>query len=856
LGLGKFLKVAAFCSITLGISIQCAFAQKTYFIDGYHGGVWGHYPEWYTQFIVETLKKNPNWKINFEIEPETWPWVKKLQPEAFKELQTLFKDSSSNARVEYVNPAYGQSYLYNTSGESIIRQFSYGIDMIKESFPEVKFTTYSAEEPCFTSALPQILKSFGFKYASLKNPNTCWGGYTRAFGGELVNWIGPDGTKLPTVPRYATETLVPGSTWQTIAWTNSAEYINSALAFGIKNPVGMCLQDAGWKNGPWLGANGGRFNSEYKLWTDYIENFSIGKATSNWKFSQEDVQVSLVWGAQILQKLAQQVRVSENKMVAAEKLAAMASVYGNAPWPKSGLDEGWRNLLLAQHHDCWIVPYNGGNNSWAHKVARWTDLSNSKCDSVFTASLLKLSAGDVDENTYVRVFNTSGTSRNNYTSVELPADFDKQVVVKEFKGKPVMSQIVSLPNGRKELVFKASVPSVGYNTYKLEKSASPLKKGASVLKEKDLYRIETDYYSIVIDPEKGGVIKSLVAKKLGNKEFVDRSNSRGFNELRGNFYRDGGYYSSTSQPAKVKIKENGPLRIVLEISGKINQHPFFQILTLAQGEERIDLKVKIDWQGNPGIGNEYAQNARWRREDLVKAFYSDREKLSVLFPVNLQKQQVYKDAPFDVTESQLKNTFFTRWDSIKNNVILNWVDIYDETEGYGMAMFTDHTTSYSHGENDPLGLTLQYSGKGLWGRNYKIEGPTEVNYSLMPHKGKWDKSMVWTEGTKINEPLITSLMHTPPDQRNYKRSLLKVDNTGWEISSIVKEKDCLLIRVFNAEGTNAKNKIIVDIPLKTAELVELNGELKEHLAVTRNGNRSSLAFAIPKFGIRTIKVTY
>ena len=23
---------------------------------------------------------------------------------------------------------------------------------------------------------------------------------------------------------------------------------------GIKHPVGMCFQDAGWKNGPWLGS--------------------------------------------------------------------------------------------------------------------------------------------------------------------------------------------------------------------------------------------------------------------------------------------------------------------------------------------------------------------------------------------------------------------------------------------------------------------------------------------------------------------------------------------------------------------------------------------------------------------------
>jgi alpha-mannosidase len=84
--------------------------------------------------------------------------------------------------------------MYNVSGESIIRQLAlWHGRRLRRHFPTAVFTTYSSEEPCFTSALPQILKSFGYKYASLKNPNTLWGGYTRAHGGELVNWVGPDG---------------------------------------------------------------------------------------------------------------------------------------------------------------------------------------------------------------------------------------------------------------------------------------------------------------------------------------------------------------------------------------------------------------------------------------------------------------------------------------------------------------------------------------------------------------------------------------------------------------------------------------------------------------------------------------
>jgi alpha-mannosidase len=235
-----------------GPILLSATAQQAYFVDGYHGGVYGHYPESFTKFIVDSLRKNPAWKINLEIEPETWDVARTNTPQDYDDFKTLATDLSASGRVEYVNPAYGQSYLWNISGESIIQQFECGIRKLREHFPGLEFSTYASEEPCFTSALPGILKSFGFKHAVLKNPNTCWGGYTRAFGGELVDWIGPDGTRIPTVPRYAVETLFPGKTWETIAANNSSSYIKAAQQYGIEHPVGMCLQDAGWRFGPWL----------------------------------------------------------------------------------------------------------------------------------------------------------------------------------------------------------------------------------------------------------------------------------------------------------------------------------------------------------------------------------------------------------------------------------------------------------------------------------------------------------------------------------------------------------------------------------------------------------------------------
>jgi alpha-mannosidase len=852
---GRSVLAAIFTMIFTMVS----YSQNAYFVDGYHGGIYGHYPDNYTQFLVDMFNKNPDWKISLEIEPETWDSVKVKNADAYKAFRDLVLSPLSEDRIEFTNPGYGQGYLYNISGESVIRQFTYGIDKLNEHFPGVTFVTYAVEEPCFTSCLPQVLKSFGFKYAVIRCPNTCWGGYPKAFGGELVNWIGPDGTELISVPRYACEGLQENSVWQTKSWNNSVEFIDTCFSSGIQHPVGMTYQDAGWKGGPWLGNAVKEYYKPtvFDTWRHYIENVVKKPPEEDWKFSQEDLQVSLVWGSQILQKLAQRVRISENKIVAAEKMASIAGVYQGLPWPKTSLDEAWRTLLLSGHHDCWIVPYNGKvGNTWADKVAVWTGATNQACGIVIQESILKLSQGTASRDKYIRVFNTTGYRRSEFVGISLPEAWGVEVKVMDDRDKDIISQVVTDPlSNAKTLIFKADIPPMGYNTYQVKMVKPSVKTGAKITVQADgTYKMETDLYKITVDPAKGGTIKSIIAKTLKNKEFVDQSDKRGFNELRGNFYKDGGSFSGTQNQAAIRILENGPALVRLEIKGEIATHPFTQVITLAQGQRRIDFSVKIDWKGNPGIGNEYSQTTDWKQTDRRKAFYNNRDKLLTLFPLNLSSPKVYINAPFDVTESKHDNTFFTSWDSIKNDIVLNWVDITDAANSYGMALLTDHTTSYAHGSDFPPGLTIQYSGIGLWGRNYNITGPTEVNYALIPHTGKWDKSRIWTEGTFWNEPLLATVMNSKPETGDIRRSLIDVSGTGLEISSVTYEGGDLLVRIFNAEGDNGTKILSFDGKAVNVELVELNGQKVEDVKMNLGiDSRTTIQISFPRFGIRTLK---
>jgi alpha-mannosidase len=840
----------------IAFSVAANTLGAAWFIDGYHGGVYGHYPSGYTAFIVEQLKNNPGWRINLEIEPETWDSVRIHEPQAYAEFKKLMEDQSNGGRIEIVNPCYGQSYLFQASGESVVRQLDYGMRKLREHFPGAVFTSYSSEEPCFTSCLPPVLKSFGFKFASLKNPDTCWGGYASAHGGELVNWIGHDGSSILAVPRYACETLQPNSCWQTIACHNSPQYLEVCRNQGIDHPVGMCLQDAGWRGGPWLGKpdNDSADSSKYITWRDYVANVTPGKTEDDWHFSQEDVKPGLMWGAQVLQRIAQQSREAEHRLLVAEKLAAMALVDAGLPVPTNAFDEAWKDVLLTQHHDCWIVPYNGRiGNTWADQVHRWTTNANAISDLAMQTSLGALLKGEGGPGgRFVRLFNPTAAPVDAVVSVPNPTtESSSQGICVDAAGHHFATQIVysSVPEPS-TLLVRAKVPPMGFATVELHDTGTPDEPPVTVTGSNGILVMESDLYRIEFDPKHGGTIRSLVAKKLGNREFVDIAQERRFNELRGNFYEEGGFRSSADGPATVNVRESGPLRATVEISGVLAGSPFLQRVSVSQGSPVIDCFVRIEWKGNPRIGEfEEKDGFRNRRRPA----YDDRFKLLALFPVKASDQRIAKDAPYDVCESKLQDTFFNTWENLKNNVLLNWVDVSDGAGDRGLALFTDHTTSYAHGPAFPLGLTIQYGGKGLWGRDYRVEGPTQVRYALMPHAGRWDTARVSSAAMNWLEPVVAS---SPRGGRVGARTLIDPGNSGWEVPAMFERDGALLVRLFNASGDATPQPLGIGFDARKIELVELDGRLIQELKpeAGEDGKRT-VSLGIPRFGIRTLRFT-
>lgn len=285
----------------------------------------------------------------------------------------------------------------------------------------------------------------------------------------------------------------------------------------------------------------------------------------------------------------------------------------------------------------------------------------------------------------------------------------------------------------------------------------------------------------------------------------------------------------------------------------ISRHPFSQVITVYKTDPLIDIKLKIDWQGNPGIGDDYKQAGGYKGEDYRKAFYDDRKKLQTLFPLALGEERIFRNAPFDVIESKLDNTYFQTWDSIKNNVLLNWVDVTDKKGEYGFSLFTDHTTAYAHGSGDPLGLVTQYSGVGLWGRGYSITGPTELHYAFFPHAGNWKQAGIWSMNTAWNNPAETVFFKGTVAAMK-EASLFTIKEKGFELTAMERKGDDLLIRLFNPHPDQRSAGLNFTGSLTEAGLRELDGRLIRELSVVPASGGSRITVPVRGFGISTIVI--
>ena len=859
---------------------QTGSTPTFYFVDGYHGGVRGHMPPGSWRDILNAMRDLPQWKLCLDIEPESWDVLRREDPQAYAELKAYLDSQPVDARVEMVAGTLSQPYGWAVCGESNIRQLLLGRKLIRKHFPNALPVTYAVQEPCWASCLPQILVSLGYTGACLKDPGTAWGGYSAGFDAEVVNWVGPDGSRIPAVPRYACENLQ--KVYETESADAKPEFAKKCVANGIPHPAGMYFQDLGWAAKPRVSGA----HIRYVTWREYIHTIAE-KPTRDWHFSMEDILTALPWGEKTITVVAQQVRSAENRLLMAEKMAALAWIERGSPWPDAPFQKAWEDVLWAQGHDSWITATTRqGRQAWAFQIASGTLNAELAANHAIGDAASQLARGEAAaaekplRAQWLRVFNTLGVAREDLA--ELTIDTDKGtrgLRVLDAEGNEIRSQVLPRrrygaarqagpPNAQTApgesinsatVLFRPRVPALGYASYRIqpvyEAGVNSQPGSVSARAESDgSVTLESDLYRLRLDPGRGGAITSLYAKQL-QREFCDPAAERLFNEYRGYFITQKQWRSSAEHPARIQITQNGPLRAELRIAGLVGGVPYQTTIALAEGQRRIDFQSRFTFDQDTWIGDPWDIKPEDRRSEPRRSSNDGRWKLQAFFPVSLTRRAIYKNAAYDVCRSRNTDTFFQRWDEIKQNLIVNWVDVVDEDEKRGLAVFSDHTTGYSFGPDHPLALVMAWGWEGgFWWGKCPLRGVQQASYAIIPHGGLWDEARLSEEASRWDEPPITQLMEGRPRAQSESRSLISVSGDGVETPTVLVEDRSLLIRLFNAEGDGAERTVSLNFAPARVDLVELDGRVVRQLPVRRSATgRYEVVFALPRFGIRTLR---
>jgi alpha-mannosidase len=306
-------------------------------------------------------------------------------------------------------------------------------------------------------------------------------------------------------------------------------------------------------------------------------------------------------------------RIAENSIVTAEKFATIASLFG-AKYPDKALDKAWRQLLFGQHHDALTGTINDrsyvdlmqGYRESAELAAGVTEKAIDHIGKfINTTPPVPAKVLSVP----IAVFNSLNWDRTDvaHADIDFGAAAPAAFIITDSAGKQVPFEIENIERGtgggiaKAKVIFIAGkVPQTGYSVY-FARAAEIFPEGAERILS-DSIEISNDFYTLKVDPARGGGIVSLIDKTTG-KEIINTKNgvgndiaaiseNPGRNEPPWEIFTTNQRSFSSKTPAKV-TSETGPVSARLRIEGTVGKTGVIQEIILYRNVRRIDFITHI-----------------------------------------------------------------------------------------------------------------------------------------------------------------------------------------------------------------------------------------------------------------------
>ncbi|HEX6730546.1 MAG TPA: glycoside hydrolase family 38 C-terminal domain-containing protein, partial [Pyrinomonadaceae bacterium] len=623
------------------------------------------------------------------------------------------------------------------SPESLMRQALYAKRFFRHEFGKVSRDVYLPDCFGFGYALPSIATHSGL--SAFTTQKLTWGSsYGIPF--PLGRWRGVDGSEVvAALNPGAYVTRIRSDVSVDPKWSNDPTSIGNGRnviyrLFGTGDIGGAPdVESVEWLEKSLANNNG---NVE-------VRNTSVDQLARD--LTRDEIAALPEYDGELTMKthgvgcytsqaaMKQFNRRNELLADSAERAAVAAEWLSGLPYPSERLRSAWLRVLWHQFHD----DLTGTSIPQAYQFS-WNDelVSSNQFTGVLTSStsavanLLDTQVAGVP----LIVYNPLSFARRDL--VEATVDFGAKAptaitVIDGVTKRDVPVQILAQDGNQAKILFLADVPSIGFKVFEVRSGAS--QQSASSLLSVTRSSLENARYAVKVDVN--GDLSSVIDKETGREllsapvrlEMRDdpSPDKPAWRILWDTVKSEPREYVSTPE---VRVVEQGPVRVAVEITRKAAGSTIVQRVMLAMEGDRIDVENLIDWK-SPNT--------------LLKAS----------FPFTASNPKAVYDLGLGTIERGNNHPDHYEVPAQK------WADVTDSNGTFGVAVLNDGKYGWDKPADNVLRLTLLHTPKpGAWPRPFYQAGQDlghhRFTYSIAGHRGNWRWGKVPLRAAALNQPLL------------------------------------------------------------------------------------------------------
>jgi len=813
------------------------------------------YPQTIGEFLPKTMRENfalfekyPHYLFNFS-GANRYRMMKEYYPSDYEKV----KQYVAAGRWFPAGSSMEENDVNNPSAESIIRQILYGKEYFRKDFGKTSAEYMLPDCFGFPASLPSILAHTGIKGFSTQKLS--WHSGSRVGGPDSPQktpvgipfnvgiWQGLDGKSViaalngTAYDSDVTEDLTKSPYWikrnENVAASSGLaldfRYYGTGDTGGAPQEESVRLMEAILTKGtavlPEVKKKREDSDIENAIYAAAAPAVQVGDGPLHIEQTTAETMFQKITPAQaaLLPRYTGDLELTEhsagsltseaymkrwnrkNELLAdaAERASVVADWMGGRPYPLDRLTNAWTLVMGGQFHD--VVPGTATPKaytySWNDEVLamnQFSDVLTSATDSI--ASGLDTQAKGIP----VVIYNPLNIAREDVVeaNIAFPGVAPKAIRILGPNGKPTPGQVVSTSGGTTKVLFLAKMPSVGYAVYDVQPldaektQPSTLKVTESTL-ENTRYRVQLDKNGDVSSFYDKHLAKELLSAPIRmaistdnpsqwpawNMDFSDQTRAP-------RAYVDGN--------PTIKIVENGPVRVALEITRESEGSKFVQTVRLAAGEagNHLEFGNVIDWK---------------TKEANLKA----------TFPLNAANPLATYN--WDIGTIQRGNDDPKKYEVASHQ----WVDLTDKSGTFGLTVLTDCKNGSDKPDDHTLRLTLLRSPGTRGGYEDQATqdwGHHEFVYGIAGHGDDWRKAQTDWEAERLNQPLIgfTSSKHVGGLGKEF--SLLNVSNSRVRVLAIKKAEasDEVVVRLVELDG-KPQQGVRLHFPSQITSAREING---------------------------------